>query len=969
MATDTGRTLLALIQREFVQAVRDAVRQAIAGLGTLEPDPGLAGTPFVGKVLTPVDSPDQVLAVLGLLAGNDGHITGELRFWRENPHQGPPDGVGYLLRSGSTLAALVVQPGSPAPLVLRLAGVAGGRTLTLPLAAGVVLCVSTTGAADEVTVALPVDGPPQVTTLDVGSSVDLLLGRRSLETSQIGVPGGPSVQIGDFELGCHIANTPSDPFLRSAYLKIERGRVTLAPSFVRSLLPVDLSFPLDLDLQAAPDIGMRLNGLAALRVRLVGDQTPAIAGATAPDRWLDVAVHSIEGGTGQVTVSFTTAIDASLPGLPLKVRIDGIGMRLPISLRPGTTFLPGPDAIGVDDPTGVDVALTLPLVSGAGGLSRVGEDLQGVLSVSIPPVQASAFGVLTPAAHGRPLSLLVIVGATFPPPGVQIGFGFAISGIGGVIGLNRRIDREALIRAVTDGSAAQVLFPSDPATAGRAVVDVLPRLFPAARGSLLVGPMFQISWGGRLVTASVAVLLESSAQVRLTILGKIVVAIPDPAAPLVLLQATFAGFIDPAEPSVMFVASLTGSHIVGATLSGDILLLVRGGDDPAFILSAGGFHPSFTPPHGVPPLSRLSLDLSPVPWLGLRCESYLAITSNTIQLGARLELRAEVAGCGLRGWLAFDAIVQYEPFRFIADMSGGITLRGFGKTLVGIALSLHLEGPTPYLARGRGSIDLFFFEVSFDFEIGWGSPAPALAPSFDIGQRLRETLARPTAWRGRGQAPGGVVLTPSALQALSDAALVDSAGTVSVRQEVIPLGISIERINGVPIQGQTWDISSGQFGPGQPAGRIVEITAQFAPGLFLPNRTDDEALTRPAYLALRAGVELQPAPETGPDERRAAFDWEERVIARDLPRPTQSSIGLVLELDVLWAVAESAGAADPGWWQPPQEVVTIVEQAPLASVFSWTMAPIGAVDAATALRLEQSPLDELITLEAWEVTA
>ena len=123
--------------------------------------------------------------------------------------------------------------------------------------------------------------------------------------------------------------------------------------------------------------------------------------------------------------------------------------------------------------------------------------------------------------------------------------------------------------------------------------------------------MLQLSWGGRVVSLSVAVLVEAATQVRLTIMGKLVVALPDPEAPLVFLQATFAGFVDPAEPSAMFVASLTGSHIVGAPLSGDMLLLTRGGSDPTLVLSAGGFHPSFPVPRGVPALARMSMTCAP----------------------------------------------------------------------------------------------------------------------------------------------------------------------------------------------------------------------------------------------------------------------------------------------------------------------------------------------------------------------
>jgi len=111
-------------------------------------------------------------------------------------------------------------------------------------------------------------------------------------------------------------------------------------------------------------------------------------------------------------------------------------------------------------PNGAGVALELPIITGSGALSLIngGPDIAGALAVRIPPMSASAFAVLSPARADTPLSFLAILGATFPPPGIQIGFGFAVSGVGGVVGVNRRIDREALIRAVSDGSVAQLLF-------------------------------------------------------------------------------------------------------------------------------------------------------------------------------------------------------------------------------------------------------------------------------------------------------------------------------------------------------------------------------------------------------------------------------------------------------------------------------------------------------------------------------
>jgi hypothetical protein len=439
--------------------------------------------------------------------------------------------------------------------------------------------------------------------------------------------------------------------------------------------------------------------------------------------------------------------------------------------------------------------------------------------------------------------------------------------------------------------------------------------------------------------------------------------------PLVLLQATFAGLIDPAEPSAMFVASLTGSHIVGAPLSGDLLMLSRGGSDATLVLSAGGFHPAFRPPRGVPPLRRLAMDLSPAPWIALRCEAYFAFTPNTLQLGARLELVAEVAECGLRGYLAFDALLQYSPFHFVADVSGGISLRAFGESLMGVDLALHLEGPSPYLARGRGSVDLFLFEVSFDFEVGWGSPPPALPSEPKIGEMLREFLVQPVAWRTRASVPPGLVLTAGAQEALAGGTAVDPYGTVSVRQERVPLGIELRRFQGLPVQPQRWDIEGARFGQDEPADHTVELRAEFAPGQFVPPRSDDEALSAEAFVPLRAGLELFPAPAEGAAFRPAALAWEERVIARDVEMPLREPAGALSVLVDLQILLTAMSHTDPGWWNGPRDVVTVEPVAPVVAASTWSMAAT-AITAPTAIEMDQALAlagGDLMTVEAWEL--
>jgi hypothetical protein len=943
MSDVPGQRLLDLLRRQLVDAFVDAATAVAGALAALPPDPRFDGTAYAGRILGPVAPNHPALAVLATLSGDAmaGHVG--LHGWRSAADDAAPRGLAFVATAGHAVVLTTVVPAEGPHLVLRAAGLAGGDLVRIPVLTEFTLTVSG-NTTDEIEIVFYSDRPPAVNRLAAGSRIDVGLSRSS-RGERLGPAAGPSVLFGAVDFGGFVAAGVDGGFDRGGHLVLKGGEVALTPGFLKGLLPDDLRFPLDLELRLTSATGIALSGSPSLCAKLTG----------ANERWADLVLRVEDAASPKVQALFRTSLRSTLPGAPVELRVDGLGFGMPISLEIGTPLLPDPAGVVPTVPEGVGVAIDVPMVGGTGMLAEFGDDLAGALTVDLPPMTASAYGVLSK----DPLSFLIIMGATFPPPGVQIGFGFAITGMGGVVGVNRRIDRNALLRAVADGTAAQLLFPSDPVRAGQAAIGAMPAMFPSARGSVVAGPMFQIGWGGRVVSLSVAVLSEAARQVRLTIIGKLVLALPDPDAPLVFLQAAFAGFVDPAEPSVLFVASLTGSHLVGVPLTGDLLLLARGGPDSTLVISAGGFHPAFPVPRGVPALRRMSMDLCPVSWISMRCDAYFALTPNTLQFGVRLELAAEVAGCGLRGYFAFDALVQYSPFRFVADVSGGIALRAFGETLMGVNLAFHLEGPAPYLARGRGSIDLFFFDVSFDFELAWGSPA-AEVTARDVGNDLRAALAQPAAWRSRSSAPPGLMLTARAQKSLRDATIVDPYGVVSVRQEVVPLGLELGRYCGVPCAPQRWDLVGGEFGPGEPAHHTAEIRAQFAPGQFVAGTPDDKALTAPAFLPLRAGIDLYPSPATGAEARAAGLTWEERVVARDIRWPVPLSTGILPDLGELAALVSNTA-----WWPVPEDIVLVEPVPPAVAASTWSMTATG-VTAASTFELAPMTGDQLMAIEAWE---
>ena len=94
-------------------------------------------------------------------------------------------------------------------------------------------------------------------------------------------------------------------------------------------------------------------------------------------------------------------------------------------------------------------------------------------------------------------------------------------------------------------------------------------------------------------------------------------------------------------------------------------LRVNWGSQPEFALAVGGFHPQYTPPPSFPALQRITVDMPSGHIAKMRLAAYLAITSNTVQFGADLDVFIGVSGYGLAGHLGFDTLFQIEPVRIL----------------------------------------------------------------------------------------------------------------------------------------------------------------------------------------------------------------------------------------------------------------------------------------------------------------
>ena len=188
-----------------------------------------------------------------------------------------------------------------------------------------------------------------------------------------------------------------------------------------------------------------------------------------------------------------STIATDLVGI-VKATIEGAGLAL--TFDPGRiTSGDNPLAVAPLLPTGIGLSVDAGLVRGGGYLEvrDGGKAYGGALELRLGPIEVKAFGLLTLEPE---FALVVVLSVEFTPP-IDLTFGFTLNAVGGVIGINHRLDPDAMRAAVVNGSLDHLLFPADPVAAAPAILDLLESVFPVDDGSLVVGPMIEIGWGGR----------------------------------------------------------------------------------------------------------------------------------------------------------------------------------------------------------------------------------------------------------------------------------------------------------------------------------------------------------------------------------------------------------------------------------------------------------------------------------------
>lgn len=582
-------------------------------------------------------------------------------------------------------------------------------------------------------------------------------------------------------------------------------------------------------------------------------------------------VHSIvlalsagQDGVIEATAGASAAVNLG----PLTASIDRVGLKTKMDFQP-----PFDLDVSFRPPQGVGLSIDAGAVTGGGFLSFNEQEQQyaGAVHLDFQGIALNAIGILTTRMPdgSQGFSLLIIVTASGFTP-IQLGFGFTLNGVGGLLGINRTAAIEVLRAGVRQKTLEAVLFSKDdPVPRAPQIVSTLRSVFPPAPDRHLFGPMAIIGWGTPTVlTVELAVLLELPAPVRLIVLGRIRVLLPPPEEKfaLVKLNMDVLGVVDFGRREVSIDASLFDSQVVAFTVTGDMALRANWGEQPDFALSVGGFHPRARVPAGFPALRRVAFALSTGDSPRLRAEAYLAVTPNTVQLGARLDFYVEIIGFNLSGLLSFDALVQFAPFQFDLEIAASLALKSGTQTLMGIDVRMRLTGPAPWHVRGQATIQILFFRITVPFEARFGEER-AVAPleSVEVWLKLREALKDGRNWGAELPGQGATLAAVRAVDPPAGNILVHPLGELAVRQQIVPLEREISRFAHAPPKDyRRFRIESVRVGAqGQPHESTYE---QFALGQFT-ERSEDEQLREPGFDRMPAGVRVRAVGVDGQPQR------------------------------------------------------------------------------------------------------
>ncbi len=677
----------------------------------------------------------------------------------------------------------------------------------------------------------------------------------------IGSPDGPRLELGSIGLITKFDYSEEVNF--STTLPVKDSRLIIDASegdgFLQNILPNDgMQIDFEFSIGWSSKQGFFFEGSGGLEIVI---PTHISLG---PIDIEDIAI-GMNLSEDEIPISLGASIRANLG--PLTMVVENMGLKTNFSFPPsGGNLGPVDFEIGFKPPNGIGLSIDAGAIKGGGYLffDFDREEYAGALELIFSEwIALKAVGIVTTRLpdNSKGFSLLIIITVEFGS-GIQLGFGFTLLGVGGLLGLNRTVKIAPLTEGVRTGAAENIMFPQDVIANAPQIISDLKKFFPAAKDVFLIGPMAKIGYGTpTLISLTLGVIIESN-PLAITILGVIKAQLPDENSAVLKLQVNFIGRVEPSNNLLWFKADLFDSRILFITIEGGMGLLVNWSDNSNFVISVGGFHPRYNPPPlPFPVPTRLAVSLLNKSNAKIRIEGYFAVTSNTAQFGARAELYFGFSAFNVDGHLSFDALFQFDPFYFIFEFSLGMSVKVFGFGLFTFSVTGLLEGPTRWHIKGTAKWKITWLGPTIKVRIDttWGEEIQTELLPISVYPLIEKEFNALTNWEAVIPANSNILVTLRKLGEAGDQEeqlVLHPVGRLRIRQRKLPLGILLEKIGNQRPDDINKITVTARIKDGE-ALTVNDVQDKFATGEF-KDLDNAKKLSSPGFELYDSGVEIQP---------------------------------------------------------------------------------------------------------------
>ena len=755
-------------------------------------------------------------------------------------------------------------------------------------------------------------------------------------TLAIGPFNGASIKIAELGIGLKLKNgAPSLLFFA------RKGTATLTPedAFLKLILGAGISVDFSIEAEADQAGHLRLKNGTGLKASL---PVPTLPTGPFKLQLINVGLEPVNGSFLHLLIELSASFGVDLG--PFKGSVDRLGLMLDLDIN-------GPRQLDFKfkPPNGIGLVLDAGVVKGGGYLfvDATGGEYAGVLELKLLAISIKAIAILNTKSPAG-FSLLLLIFGQFPP--IQLSFGFTLTGLGGLIGVQHTASVTALSEGLSNGSMDAILFPEDPVANAPQIINTLRTVFPVKAGGFVIGPMLELGWGTpSLVTVRLGLLIEAG---QFVLLGQAIVQVPplvDANLALLRLQVDFMGAVvfDPLR--ISFDAVLRNSRVAFLTLTGQFAFRAQFGDHPTFLISAGGFHPRFKEvPSDIPaPFQRVgaSFDIGIV---GVSFKGYFAVTSATVQAGSDLRLWADIGVADIEGGWGFDAICYLEPrFYFEVDLRAYVAVHVFGEDFAGIRIEGMLAGPGRWRIAGRGTVELPLVpDIHINIDESWGTDRDTPVVTITLADKLKDEIQKVANWSAQLPAGGESYITLADIQGVADL-LAHPLGTLGFQQKLIPLELRLNKVGGSKISGANEyfkpNLKLTQQEDAPPLQRPAQALKDFFAAAQFLDLSQDDKMARPSFEAFTAGYTLRDdAYELG-EVVPQTLDYEEADLGEDrlprksrirMPSPYLDSVHGVF---MLFGAAGRSELRDKQLIRPAQNVPIKVDPPPMTVVDKGTL--------------------------------